>query len=298
MDSTELRKIADRTRALALKVRGERIAVRRYSAALDRPEVAKLLTPGARQAATIERRSKARDTLKDEVAGLLDVYRVVDEMRAEYTVDTWLRRARLTPLPGHEWSLDAAGKPVDATAELVERLLRREIADELKTESVDEQSVGLARIGKSERDAAELHLRSRHLRTLDKATQAKLQPALNAALARIELPPQFRAAQEAFAELDLAAAVLTSNWESLRSGDESHAHNFETSKFLIVEDGKKLVSLSPASPNERLSDEARNRFTAFRKAEADADAAMAPKIAGTVIAAAARAGIDAVATVD
>ena len=98
--------------------------------------------------------------------------------------------------------------------------------------------------------AAELALTQAEIARRDSTTQAKLRAPLSEAVARVVLPPQYRAAAEAFAELDTLRGVLESNWTSLQSGDDSHAHDFETAHF-IVDDAGTLLSLADAG---RLTD--------------------------------------------
>lgn len=289
MDSTDLKKLAERPSAVAHKVRTERRDLANHRRALDRPEVLLHLTPAARHAAAQQRRQQARDALKADVAAVLDAYQAADAARAAFSRDAWLQRARFYVPPGTEWSTDLRAAP-DMQTELAERLLRREISDEVKTLTIDDLQQRLAALGGNERGAAELSLLERELRGRDAKTQATLAHARHAAHERIELPPQFVAAQGALRDLDVNAGVLDANWRALEDGTDQPAARHEAA-FRILIENSRFASLSPTDPAALMSDEQRAKYEAFRDSERAKDDAATRKIAAELVMTAARAGI-------
>src|SRR4029453_9293582 len=103
MQLSDLLKINDVVRGVALRVRRQRIAVQRHHRALDPRAVTEPLPRGARGHAGTQRRLTTRDGEKDVVAAALQRYADADKARDELIgIDTYLRRAKFFPTPDDE----------------------------------------------------------------------------------------------------------------------------------------------------------------------------------------------------
>lgn len=304
MKLTDMLKAIARLRETTARLRGDRIDLSRHARALDHEQVRKYQTDAARMAARRQRRADVVAKRKKEIADAAESAALLNAARDLYSADAYLKAARLWPLskvPELTGDLaDTYENAADrrrriATEEnnrllqsVVERMDRREIADELRAAGAEAIAERLRELDVStERGAAELRMIRSEIAGRDALTGAKVRDALDGALQRLALPKSFEEAAVILRELDLFGPLFEANAEALASGNDTMARNLESAHY-VVSDGKGgLVSLEAEGGG--LAD--RSRWVTVRAEEAHADAEAVQRMATEIVRAAAVAGM-------